>query len=181
MASTADQGGSDATPDGELEVEAADLHIQLEIEARRRERWIRHRLSEEATLGGVLSAAIDEEVAVQLLTGDRASGRLVAVGSDVIELRRRHARTWVATAAVAALEVGARLAAAGPPTSKVSMLGVLGDLVEHRTEVLLTLAGGTSIHGEMLAVGDIATVGTGPGDRTAYVPVAAIVTINLVT
>ena len=36
----------------DLDAAAADLRIDLEVESRRRERWIRHRLAEEATLAG---------------------------------------------------------------------------------------------------------------------------------
>ena len=184
VAPTEDQGSSDhtgsgATADGpDLDVEAADLRIELEIEARRRERWIRHRLTEEATLSGALAAALDRDVAVQVMTGDRVSGRLAVVGSDVIEVRRRHGCTWVSIEAVTALEVGSALPAAGPPLDGVSMVEVLCDLVADRTEVVLTLAGGTSIRGELLAVGAVATVDTGPGGRTAYVPVGAIVSVT---
>ena len=46
---------------------------------------------------------------------------------------------------------------------------VLDGLAEERTEVVLTLDGGTSVRGGV-AVGTVATVDTGPGGRTAYVP-----------
>lgn len=177
--SSGDDGGPDADPSEiDIDVEAADLRIELEIEARRRERWIRHRLTEEATLAGALAAAIGRDVAVQVLTGDRVSGVLAVVGSDVIEVRRRHGCTWVSIEAVTALEVGAPLPAAGPPLDGASMVEVLCDLVEERTEVVLTLAGGTGVRGELLAVGAVATVDTGSGGRTAYVPLAAIVSVT---
>jgi len=160
-----------------LDAAAADLRVELEIEARRRERWIRHRLAEEATLAGALAAAVGRDVAVQVLTGDRVSGTLDVVGSDVVALRRRHACTWVSIDAVTALEVGEALPAAGPPPDGASMVEVLCDLAERRTEVVLTLAGGTAIRGELVAVGTVATVDTGPGGRTAYVPLAAIVSV----
>jgi len=160
-----------------LDAAAADLRVELEIEARRRERWIRHRLTEEATLAGALSAAVGRDVAVQVVTGDRVSGTLDVVGSDVVSLRRRHACTWVSIDAVTALEVGEALPAAGPPPDGASMVEVLCDLAERRTDVVLTLAGGTAIRGELIAVGSVATVDTGPGGRTAYVPLAAIVSV----
>lgn len=173
MGSTPDEGA----PDG-FETAAAELRIDLEIEARRRERWIRHRLNEEATLRGALGAALGEEVAVQLTTGDRVSGRLASLGSDVVELRRRHGATWIAIEALTVLEVAAPLRASGPPGAGSSMVEVLCDLVEHRRVVVFTLAGGTSISGELLAVGDLATVDIGPAGRTAYVPLAAIVSVS---
>lgn len=186
MAPPEDQGSSErdapdaavsGTPDG-LDLEAADLRIELEIEARRRERWIRHRMSEEATLAGALAAAAGRDVALQVVTGDRVSGVLAAVGSDVLEIRRRHGATWVSIDAVTALEVGAPLPAAGPAPDGASMLEVLCDLVDERVEVVLTLAGGTTVRGELRSVGDVATVDTGPGGRTAYVPVPAIVSVT---
>lgn len=177
MAPTPDPGGSHETHDA-VDVAAADLRIDVEIEARRRERWIRHRLAESSTLTGALAAAISQDVAVQLLTGDRVTGLLVSVGSDVIEVQRRHGTTWVSIDAVTALEVGAPLPAAGPASGGASMVEVLCDLVEHRVEVSLTLAGGTSITGAVRAVGDVALVDTGPGGRTAYVPVSSIVSVT---
>ncbi len=173
VASTGDQGSN-----GDVDAAAADLRIELEIEARRRERWIRHRLTEEATLSGALAAAVGRDVAVQVLTGDRVSGRLAVVGSDVIEVRRRHGVTWVSIEAVTALEVGEPIPASGPPLDGASMVEVLCDLVEDRTEVVLTLAGGTAVRGDVLAVGSVATIDTGPGGRTTYVPVAAIVSVT---
>jgi len=170
-------GADDPGGTGDIDAAAADLRIELEIEARRRERWIRHRLSEEATLRGALAAAVGRDVAVQLLTGNRVSGTLAGVGSDVIEVRRRHGATWVSIESVTALEVAAALPAAGPPIDGTSMVEVLCDLVDSRTEVLLTLAGGTAIRGELRSVGAVATVDTGPGGRTAYVPVAAVVSV----
>lgn len=173
VAPTEDQGSN-----GDLDAAAADLRIELEIEARRRERWIRHRLTEEATLSGALAAAVGRDVAVQVVTGDRVSGRLAVVGSDVIEVRRRHGVTWVSLEAVTALEVGEPIPASGPPLDGASMVEVLCDLVEDRTEVVLTLAGGTAVRGDVLAVGSVATIDTGPGGRTTYVPVAAIVSVT---
>lgn len=171
-------GDDDGTRIDGIDAAAADLRIELEIEARRRERWIRHRLSEEATLGGALAAAVGRDIAVQVVTGDRVSGTLAVVGSDVVEVRRRHGSTWVSIESVTALEVGEALPAAGPPVDGKSMVEVLCDLVDERTEVVLTLAGGTAIRGEMRAVGAVATVDTGPGGRTAYVPVAAVVSVT---
>jgi hypothetical protein len=180
VAPTEDQGSHAAGPGPEgtgIDAEAADLRIELEIEARRRERWIRHRLNEEATLGGALAAGVGREVAVQVATGDRVSGRLVLAGGDVVEIRRRGGATWVSVEAITALEVGEPLPAAGPPADGTSMVEVLCDLVEERSQVVLTLAGGTAVRGELLAVGAVATVDTGPGGRTTYVPVAAIVSV----
>lgn len=174
---TRDAGGFE--PGDAIDAAAADLRIDLEIEARRRERWIRRRLSDEATLSGALAAAKGAEVAVQLITGDRVPGRLVSVGSDVIELRRRHGSTWVVIEAVTALEVGEPVPASGPALDGKSMVEVLCDLVGERTEVLLTLAGGTAVRGEVLAVGPVATIHTGPGGHTTYVPVAAVVSVTL--
>ena len=52
-----------------------------------------------------------------------------------------------------------------------------GVITEAGGNKVLTLAGGTAIRGELVAVGTVATVDTGPGGRTAYVPLAAIVSV----
>ena len=119
----------------DLDAAAADLRIDLEVESRRRERWIRHRLAEEATLAGALAAAVGHEVPVAL-------------------------------------------PAAGPALDGARMDEVLDALAEERTEVVLTLDGGTSVRGVLVAVGTVATVDTGPGGRTAYVPLSAIVSVT---
>jgi len=162
----------------DLDAAAADLRIDLEVESRRRERWIRHRLAEEATLAGALAAAVGHDVAVQVLTGDRVAGVLAVVGTDVIEMRRHHGTTWVSIDAVTALEVPVALPAAGPALDGARMDEVLDALAEERTEVVLTLDGGTSVRGVLVAVGTVATVDTGPGGRTAYIPLSAIVSVT---
>ena len=162
----------------DLDAAAADLRIDLEVESRRRERWIRHRLAEEATLAGALAAAVGHDVAVQVLTGDRVAGVLAVVGTDVIEMRRHHGTTWVSIDAVTALEVPVTLPAAGPALDGAHMDEVLDALAEERTEVVLTLDGGTSVRGVLVAVGTVATVDTGPGGRTAYIPLSAIVSVT---
>lgn len=156
----------------------ADVRIDLEAESRRRERWIRQRLADEATLSGALAAALGRDVALQLVTGDRIAGTLTLVGADVVGLRRRHGNVWAAIDAVAALEVGASLLAAGPSGGGTTLLEVLVDLAAERTEVLLTLVGGTAIRGELVAVGDVATVRTGPGGRTAYASLDAVACVS---
>jgi small nuclear ribonucleoprotein (snRNP)-like protein len=174
---TGPSGGSIGDGDGDggdVERFAADVRVDLEVQARRRERWIRQRLAEEATLAGALAASLGREVALQVVTGDRIAGELVQVGADVVEVVRRQLTVWVATDAIAALEVSASVPAAGPATSGVSMLEVLTDLSGERSEVVLTLVGGTVLRGELVAVGDVATVRTGPGGRTAYASLAAV-------
>lgn len=158
---------------------AADVRVDMEVRARRRERWIRQQLAEEATLAGALAAAVGHDVALQVVTGDRISGELTEVGDDVVEVRRRQLATWVATDAVAALEVGAPLPAAGPSPAGRTMREVLTDLCGGRVEVVLTLVGGTALRGEIVAVGEVATVRTGPAGRTAYAALSAVAFVSI--
>ena len=158
---------------------AADVRVDMEVRARRRERWMRQQLAGEATLAGALGAAVGRDVALQVVTGDRIAGELSEVGEDVVEVRRRHLTTWVATDAVAALEVADAVPAAGPATGGRTMCDVLTDLCGERAEVLLTLVGGAALRGELVAVGDVATVRTGPGGRTAYAAVAAVAFVSV--
>ncbi len=157
----------------------ADVRVDMEVRARRRERWIRQQLAEEATLAGALAAAVGQEIALQVVTGDRIAGDLCEAGEDVVQVVRRHLSTWVATDAVAALEVAGPLAAAGPPTGGRTMREVLTDLCGEGTEVVLTLVGGTALRGELLAVGEVATVSSGPGGRTAYAALSAVAFVSI--
>lgn len=163
---------------GEIEVAAADLRIELEVEARRRERLIRHRLSSDATLVGALAAAVDLEIALQVVTGERLTGRLVAVGTDVITLRRRNATTWVGIGAITALVSPAPLPAAGPGPDGPSWAEIMQDVVDSGDEVDVGLVAGPAVHGRLASLGDVATISTDPGGRTTYVPVSAIVSVT---
>jgi hypothetical protein len=164
----------DPGPAGDADRFVADAKVDLEVASRRRERWIRQRLAEEATLTGALVGACGRDVALQLVTGDRIAGVLSQVGSDVVQVTRHHGSVWLATDAVAALEVGASVPTAEPNTTGVTFLEVLVDLAADRAEVVLTLVGGTAIRGELVAVGDVATVRTGPNRRTAYASLGAV-------
>lgn len=159
----------------------AERRVDAEVARRRREHWIRRRLAEEATLSGALAAARGRDIAVQLTTGDRLSGVLAEVGSDVAELRRRHATDWVALHAVAAVETPRALTGDTPAVDGASLLEVLVDLAADRRDVTLLLVGGTTVRGELLSAGELATVRTGPDGRTALVPVGAIACVGVAT
>lgn len=174
VASAADHRRSDP-----IEREAADLRIGLEVEARRRERWIRERLREDATLDGALAAAAGRDVGLHLVTGDRVAGRLVGVGSDVVEVRRRQRSTWLSIDAITALEAPEELPAAGPGADGRSMIEVLHDLADDRSEVAFGLDGGTTVLGMLTSIGEVATLRTGPDRRTTYVAVPSIVSVTL--
>lgn len=175
-----DAGRVDARPVdvGQVEVEAADLRIELEVEARRRERWIRDRLRSDATILGALAAAGDTDVSLRLVTGERLTGRPADVGTDVVGLHHHRGITWVAIDAICALDVPAPLPAAGPHSGRLTLVDVLCDLAAERADVVVDLEGGTAIHGELLAMGEVATISNGPGSSVAYVPVPAVVAVT---
>ena len=159
---------------------ASEVRVDMEVAARRRERLIRARLVQESTIQGALLASVGRDVALQAVTGDRITGELTQVGLDVVQVCRRHLTVWAAIDAIAAFEVPEPVPAAGPGGSGLTMLDVLTELSDVRTEVLLTLAGGTAVRGDLMAVGDVATVRIGPGGRTAYASVAAVAFVSVV-
>jgi hypothetical protein len=167
-----------AFPDGVDDL-VADLRVDLEVAARRRERWMRQRLTSEATMAGALLASVGQLVALQAVTGDRVAGVLEQVGTDVVEVRRRHAITWVAMEAIASMEVDGTVPAAGPASTGATLVEALSDLCDDRAEVVLTLLGGSALRGELVAVGDVATIRTGPGGRTAYASVGAVALVSV--
>lgn len=140
-----------------------DLSTELEVEARRRERWIRRRLSDEATVRGVLAAATTDEATLHLLSGERTSGRITSVGSDVVGIRSQRGVMLIHLAAIAVVEAPSTLPAAAPAAGGTSMLEVLYELLEHRTEAILSLVSEASVRGALLAVDELATVATDRG------------------
>ena len=168
-----------ASADG-VDLFATEVRVDMEVAARRRERWIRQRFAQDATLAGALSASVGQDVALQAVTGDRIAGELAQVGADVVQMCRRHLTVWVAIDAIAALELATSVPAAGPAPTGTTLIEVLTDLVDERAEVVLTLVGGTAVRGVLAAVGDVATVRTGPGGRVAYASLDAVAFVSVV-
>jgi hypothetical protein len=151
----------------------ADAVADAAIEERRREHWLRHRLAEAATLHGALGGAVGAEVRLDLVTGDRLSGPLLAAGSDVLAVVVAGRITWVSLPAVVAVEVAAPVPAAGPAPGGVTMAEALAELVD-TGPVRVGLLGGTVLGGEVVAVGEALTL-RDAGGRTAYASVDAVV------
>jgi len=113
--------------------------------------------------------------------GIRCTGRIVGVARDFCVLQPASGRpTLIALGAISALwpqQPGGRGAAGDRrPGLTLSMAGALSALAEERSRVVLSLADGGQVEGEMVAVGeDVATLRTEPPSRrSVYVRLAAV-------
>lgn len=160
----------------------ADALVEDAVEGRRRERWLRRRLAEEASVAGALSGAVGTQVLVHLLSGQRLRGVVGWVGHDVVELAPAPGtaqRCWVALAAVAGVEADHPLAAAGPPTADRTLAEVLTDLCDSGLTVVVGLLGGSEVSGELTSVGDTLGVRGPGGRRWAYLSPGAVASVSL--
>lgn len=151
--------------------------------ARVRERWLRSRAEDGATLAGTLLDLAERAapVSVRTTTGRTSHGSVVAVGTDFAALKGEEGRyTCLRLQAVAAVRpaVGERAAVAtGDRLAPLDLLlvEVLAGLVPDRPR-LVVLAGGDLVAGELRAVGiDVVTLRL-DADRTSlcYVASAAV-------
>lgn len=147
--------------------DAADAFVAEErvddaVADRRRERWSRERRAEATTLRDALRGSTGSVCTLHLCTGDRATGTVVAVGSDVVELDAAHGdRSWIALVGIVAAEVEPGRRATGSAGDAMSLASVLEDLRAERAVVALTLDGGTVLSGEVTASGDAVTLAHG--------------------
>lgn len=186
-----DAGDSAWAALADVERWAAEARAQDAIDARVRERWLRHQAQEEAAFGGLLHDLAEREVVVVVTTtgGRHHTGRVAAVGSDFAAVRTAGDRTTlVALDALAAVRVASTGPAPSPHAASerssrslsVTMADVIAHAVARRPRVQVH-AGAASVTGELASVGaDVVTVSTdGDRPRPAYVRLPSISEISL--
>ena len=156
--------------EAEAEQLLAQARIDEAVEARRRERWMRQRFVESASIAGLLLGAVGRRVGLHLVTGDLTYGTIAWVGIDVVEVEGAHSPRWIALAAIDGVESLESLAGSGPPPDpgSATFSEVLVDLVAERTAVCITLRSGFKVGGELRSVGDVLELG---GTRAEGQPV----------
>ncbi len=170
-----------ALDDTALAAWLSEARVDLAGAERRRERWLRQRAEDEATLHGALVDAVERGVPIRLRlrpTGwERLTVRGVAAGFCIVDTATGPG--VVAVAAIGALDLGGL----GPPAGDRSDDGGLVDLalgealallLDERPEVAVwTLDAADPVRGELVAVGsDVLTVRA--PERTLVVPLAAL-------
>ncbi len=162
---------------------AAGERTTAAAQNRARERWLRDQASASASWAGVLVDLAEQAASVAIGVGRlKYTGRIVGVARDFCVLQQASGRpTLIALAAISAL--WPQHPGSGSPGGDrrpglaLSMAGALSALVEERSRVALTLAGGDQVEGEMVAVGeDVVTLRTEPPSRrSVYVRLAAVI------
>lgn len=158
--------------------------------ARSRERWLRTRGEEEATLTGVLVDLCERRAPVVLHTsaGRSHAGRPLAVGDDFVVLGRE--RSTSATVVPLRSVSSARTLPgdqAPPPTGRreppsgTSFAALVGAMAGDRRHVRIVLEGGEQIVGELRAAGaDVLTLTTeGSPAATSYVQLGSVTEVSV--
>jgi hypothetical protein len=161
---------------------AAGERTTAAAQNRSRERWLRDQASASASWTGVLVDLAEQAAGVVVGVGRlKYTGRIVGVARDFCVVQPAGGRpALIASAAISALwpqqPGGHSPAGARRPGLALSMAGALSALAEERSRVVLTLADGDQVEGEMVAVGeDVATLRTDmPSRRSVYVRLAAV-------
>lgn len=162
---------------------AGDERAQAAADARARERWLRRQAAESATLVGVL-VELAERAALTVIAlgnGRRHRGVITSVGRDhaVLDVERG-GRVLIAVHAITSVRptvpvaVGEAGAARPAPTARLA--DTLADVAAERRRVVLGLAGGELVTGELRSVAaDVVTVrADGDAALPVHVAVAAI-------
>ncbi len=154
----------------------ADLRADEAAHARRRERWLRRSLAEEASLAGILDGARGRTVTLELRGGDRVTGEIVGTGDDAVLVLRADGRSvWITRRSVAVVEAAGPLPGQAPADEARRLVEVLADLAQEGTRVQVRLDGGGEVAGEVVAVGEVLTLRDGPAGTMRYVPLDAVV------
>lgn len=122
----------------------------------------------------VLLGALDRQVRLHLDGGWSIDATVHGVGADVIDVATPTHRWWIRLGAVLAIEVEhapTTSALPGDPADRdpVTMVDLLTDLVDTAIAVQLTLRSGSTVHGEVSAVGAALVVDAGSPSRTIVI------------
>lgn len=148
-----------------------------------REKSLREQALASATWAGALLDLAEGRSAVTICVGQaRLAGTLEAVGADFCVLVRSGRRPVLARLDRVTAVWTERAPAKGPPSGsrfpslELSMAGALSLLAEDRSPVVLALAGGQHISGELVAVGeDVVTLRESEGSRrSALIPLGSL-------
>ena len=166
----------------------SELRRRGAIDERRRQRWLETAMHESATMAELLRelAATQADVVVETSAGGRHAGSISLVGVDVVVVSNGGRSTVVTLAAVAAVRstrhrqrrTGVDVAAG----VDVTLLELLADRLDDRPDLVVTVAGGQRITGQLATVGhDLVVVHPDtPEPQSVHVAAATIVDVVIV-
>jgi hypothetical protein len=172
--------GEERRLSGRLERWLSEATVEEAARTRARRAWLRRLRDEDRTVSGLLLGAVDagQRVCVGTVAGDRLSGRVLGVGTDLVVLEGRGGRP-VLIALDTVTEVAAGTAASTSPPCERTMAEALR-LLEPGVELRITTrAGGDTRVGRLVGVGvDVVTL-----ERDAalllHVPLWALVAVRV--
>jgi hypothetical protein len=152
--------------------------VQMAVEGRRRERWLRERRAEQVSLHAALRCSIGEPADLHLRSGAELKGRVEVVGVDVVALATPAGSQWVALRAVAAVELARPPREAEAAGWQPTLVEVLEELRGAGATVSIAVEGGALLRGELVAVGEAVTLRDPERRRHHVVALDAIVSLS---
>lgn len=178
----------DETPDGasstEFDADLSLAHLRASQAAGRlrRENWEIQRRREDATISSVLLGSRGDVVAAHLSDTSTYVGTVAEVGVDYVALESTHGLTWLALAAVTAVELRTdKVRDADSLDSPSSMLiDVIEDLIAAEVTLGVTLRSATALSGEPIAVGSSLFMRNSNGHGVTVADFGAIAALHVV-
>ncbi|HTO01665.1 MAG TPA: hypothetical protein VL068_13430, partial [Microthrixaceae bacterium] len=137
---------------------------------------------ENATLNSVLMSALGDPVAVHLSDTSTYAGTVAEVGVDYVAIESSKGLTWLALAAVTAVELrNDKVGDADAIETPDSMLiDVIEDLIAAEVTLNVTLRSATALSGEPTAVGESLFMRNTNGHGVTVVDFNAIAALHVV-
>lgn len=165
-------------PGGEIPADAdrfvAEARVDDAVRDRRRRGSREQRQLESTDVVDVLLGALDRQVRLHLDGGWSIDATVRGVGADVIDVATPTHRWWLRLGAVLAVEVAEALPGDRADLDAVTMVDLLTDLVDTTVVVQVTLRSGSTLHGEVTAVGEALVMTTESPRRTIVVALDAV-------
>jgi hypothetical protein len=171
-------GNQAQRPDG-LEQFVAAVRVEEAVRDRRRQHHLAARALEDTDATLTLLASVDRSVTVHLAAGTApVRGAVFSVGEDVVELHTPATTWWISLRAVAAVETDGALLGDPADRATTTLIDLAHDLVDSGAPVTVVLSSGTSLHGEIDAVGESLVLQLRDPDRSAVVELEHLVAIS---
>ena len=168
---------------GEIPADAdrfvAEAQVDDAVRDRRRRGSREQRQLESTGVVDVLLGALGQQVRLHVDGGWSIDATVRGVGSDVLDVSTPTHVWWIRLDAVHAVESDDAPPGAARPGDRadqdaVTMLDLLTDLVDTAIVVQVTLRSGSTLHGEVAAVGDALVITTRSPTRTTVVALDAV-------
>jgi hypothetical protein len=175
VVNTHGEGGEKRSADADdVERFAAAARVDEAVRQRRRAQHLHARAAEGAGVVDALLGALGDSATLHLSGGTSLTATVEGLGEDVVDVRTSSQRWWLALDAVLAVESSSPLRGDPADRDDVTLLDLLGDLVDSGQQVLVALESSALIHGEVIAAGESLVLRTPHPPRSVVVSLAAI-------